>query len=76
MADANEMAALQASFKGAMATADALGALRERLDALGANGDVDPATLEDLRRLSAAHAAASHALRGLVETMIRRREGG
>lgn len=76
MADPNEIAALKASFKGVMATADALGAVRERLDALGASGEVDPATLEDLRRLSAAHAAASQALRGLVETMIRRREAG
>lgn len=74
MADPSELEALKASFRGAMATADALAAVRDRIEATGPGGEIDVATLELLGRVTAAHAIASSALRGLVVTMIRRRE--
>jgi hypothetical protein len=73
MTDSNEIAALKASFRGALNTADALGALRERVESLDPGADIAPADLEELARLSAAHAIASAALRGLIVTMLARR---
>ena len=73
MADANEIAALKASFRGALGTAEALAALRERVEALDPSTDPDPAALEQLNRISSAHALASAALRGFVHTMLARR---
>jgi hypothetical protein len=71
MTDPTELAALKASLRGARATAATLDDLAPRVDPL--TDDPDDALLEDLRRLSAAHALAAQALRGLVETMLRRR---
>ncbi len=73
MTDPNEIAALQASFRGALSTADALAALQDRIAALDPHGDIPPADLEELARVTAAHAIASAALRGLVNTMRVRR---
>lgn len=76
MGDPNEIAALKASFRGAIATAAALEALRARIEALDGSVEMDVAELEDLARVTAAHAIASNALRGLVVTMLTRRGGG
>jgi hypothetical protein len=73
MTDTNEIRALKASFRGALATAEALAALQVKVDALDDGGDVSEADLEELGRITAAHAVASQALRGLVVTMRNRR---
>jgi hypothetical protein len=73
MADPNEIAALQASLRGALATADALQALKERIAALDTHAEIPASDLEELARVSTAHAVASAALRGLVHTMRERR---
>lgn len=73
MTDPNEISALKASFRGALSTADALAALKDRIEGLDPAADPTPADLEDLARVSAAHAVASAALRGLVNTMLARR---
>ena len=78
MSDSSEIAALQASLRGALRSAEALAGLAPRIEALGANGEFPADDLEDLSRITAAHAIASAALRGLVNTMRARRgvEGG
>jgi hypothetical protein len=76
MSDPNEIEALRASFRGALATADALASLKERVEGLDPRGDVSAADLEELARITAAHALASAALRGLVNTMLTRRGAG
>ena len=74
MADVNEIRALQASFRGAVSTAVSLQGLQPRLESLDPAIEIGPELLEELARLSAAHSVAAAALRGLVETMIARRE--
>ena len=74
MTDPSEIAALKASFRGATATAERLADLQERLDQLSGSREPDAAFLEELHAVAAAHAVASAALRGLVETMQRRRQ--
>jgi len=76
MTDPNEISALKASFRGAVATADALHAIRDRIEALDVHADIPAEELDELSRLSAAHALASAALRGLVVTMVARRNTG
>lgn len=76
MSDPNEISALKASFRGALSTADALAAMRERIEGLDPHGDIPPADLEELARVTAAHAIASAALRGLVNTITARRGAG
>ena len=76
MADSNEIAALKASFRGALSTAAALHGLQPTVEAIDPAADIAPADLEELARITAAHAIASAALRGLVETMLRRRNAG
>lgn len=73
MSDPSELSALKASFRGALSTAAALQTLQPRIDALDAATDVSPEVLEELTRVSAAHAVASAALRGLIDTMQARR---
>jgi hypothetical protein len=73
MKDPNEIRALKASFRGALDTAGALAAQQEKVEALDDRGDVMPGDLEELERITAAHAIASAALRGLVNTMQVRR---
>ena len=74
MADSNELEALKASFRGAIATAEALAALKDRIESLSAANPPSPTDLDDLARITAAHSIASAALRGLVVTMLARRE--
>jgi hypothetical protein len=76
MTDPNEISALKASFRGALATADALLALRDRIEAFDVHADIPAPELGELSRLSTAHALASAALRGLVVTMLARRASG
>jgi hypothetical protein len=74
MSDPTEVEALKASFRGALATADALGALLAQIDGLDPHAPIAAADLEPLARASLAHAIASQALRGLVAAMLARRE--
>jgi hypothetical protein len=76
MPDPNELAALQASFRGALSTADALAALKDKIESLEPGADIAPADLDDLARVAGAHAVASAALRGFIGTMLARRGGG
>jgi hypothetical protein len=76
MTDPNEIAALKSSFRGALSTADALHAIKDRIEGLDAHADIPPADLEQLSQLTMAHALAAAALRGLVNTMIARRTSG
>jgi hypothetical protein len=73
MSDPNEIRALKASLAGAIDTAAALSAIQSKVDALDERGDVPADLLDELARVSAAHAIASTALRGLVNTMLARR---
>ena len=73
MTDVNEIRSLKASFRGAVDTAASLAALQERIEGLDDYRDVPTDLLDDLARVSAAHAIASAALRGFVNTMQNRR---
>jgi hypothetical protein len=75
MSDPNEISALKASYRGALQTAQALADLSSRIEALSPPSDIGQADLDDLSRATAAHAIASAALRGLVNTMLARRGG-
>ena len=76
MTDPSEIAALKASFRGAVSTADALQALRDKIESLDARADISADDFEELERVTAAHAIASTALRGLVTMMRARRDAG
>ncbi len=73
MADQNEISALKASYRGAVRTAQALADMAARVEAIDPHADIPAADLEELSRITAAHAIASAALRGLVTTMLQRR---
>jgi hypothetical protein len=73
MKDPNEIRALKASFSGALDTAGGLAALKEKVEALDEHGEIASDDLEELGRVTAAHAVASAALRGLVNTLQTRR---
>jgi hypothetical protein len=73
MSDPNEIRALKASFRGALDTAATLASLQAKVEGLDEQGDIAAEDLEELSRVTAAHAIASQALRGLVNTMINRR---
>jgi len=73
MTDLNEIRALKASFQGALETASALEALKPKVMALDPTADVTPDDLEELGRVTLAHAVSSQALRGLIESMRARR---
>jgi hypothetical protein len=73
MSDPNEISALKASCRGALQTAQALADLSSRIEGLNPSSDIAAADLEELSRVTAAHAIASNALRGLVNTMLARR---
>jgi len=73
MSDPNEIEALRASMRGVRRTAEALAGMSDRVEALDAGSDISDTDLDDLQRLSSAHAVAAQALRGLVQTMLRRR---
>jgi hypothetical protein len=76
MADSNEIDALKAAFRGALSTTAALQALTDRIASLDRDHDIEAGDLEDLARVTLAHAVSSQALRGLVETMRARRDSG
>jgi hypothetical protein len=73
MGDPNEIAALKSSFRGAIGTAAALAALASKIQNLEPDIEIGADDLEELARVTAAHAIASAALRGLVVTMLARR---
>lgn len=75
MGDSGELAALRASFRGATETAAGLAALEAQVESLAGGGDADVSVLEELARVTAAHAIASAALRSLVVGMLARRTG-
>lgn len=73
MADLTEIEALKASLRGARRAAEALADVATRADAADPRADVSDSDLDDLQRLSLANAIAAQALRGLVESMLKRR---
>jgi hypothetical protein len=73
MVDLTEIEALKASLRGARSTAAALTDVAARIERADAHGDVAGADLDDLQRLTLANAVAAQALRGLVESMLKRR---
>jgi hypothetical protein len=72
MTDSNGIEALKASFRGALSTAEALAALKDKVTALNPDAPIALADLDELGRVTLAHAVASQALRGLIETLRRR----
>jgi hypothetical protein len=76
MTDPNEIEALKASVRGALGTAETLAAIKAKVEAFDSRGDVPAGDLEELARITLAHAIAAQALRGLVETMRTRRGAG
>lgn len=73
MPDPNELGALKSSMRGVIGSLQDLRPLADRVEALDPLQDVPDADLDDLQRLSLSHAIATQALRGLVETMLKRR---
>jgi hypothetical protein len=73
MTDLNEINALKASLLGALGTAAALEALRDKVIALDPGAEISGDDLEELARVTLAHAVSSQALRGFVESMRARR---
>jgi hypothetical protein len=73
MADMTEIEALKASMRGARSTAQRLSDLSLRVESLDPRAEIPDADLEELQRQTLAHAVAAQALRGLVETMLKRR---
>ena len=73
MKDPNEIRALKASLRGAVDTAAALAALQTKVESMDEDGDIGADDLEELGRITIAHAIASAALRGLVQTIQARR---
>lgn len=73
MSDPNEIEALKAAFRGALHSAEAVAALASRMEALDPRAELPAEELEELGRITAAHAIASAALRGLVNRMMARR---
>jgi hypothetical protein len=73
MVDLTEIEALKASIRGARRAADALAGVATRVEATDARADVAEADLDELQRVTLANAVAAQALRGLVETMLKRR---
>jgi hypothetical protein len=72
MMDRNEVQALQAAVRGALATSQTLTTFRDRIEALTAEGALVDADLEEFGRVTLSHAVAAQALRGLVERMVLR----
>ncbi len=73
MRDSNEIEALKASFRGALGTAAALAAIEGRVLALDPRGEIPAEDLDELGRVTLAHAVSSQALRGFIESMRARR---
>ena len=73
MVDLTEIEALKASTRGAIRASEGLAAVAMKVDDLAPHADIAAADLDELQRLSLANAIAAQALRGLVESMLRRR---
>jgi hypothetical protein len=74
MADMTEIEALKASLRGARNAVAALAEVARRVDAVDPHqSDVSESDLELLQSLTLANAIAAQALRGLVESMLKRR---
>jgi hypothetical protein len=73
MADLTEIEALKASMRGARATVGNMADIATRVEGIAPHADVPVAELDELQRLTLANAIAAQALRGLVETMLKRR---
>jgi len=73
MPDLTELEALKASLRGARRAAEALTGVSTRAEAADPRADVAEGDLDELQRLSLANAVAAQALRGLVESMLKRR---
>lgn len=73
MADLTEIEALKASMRGARATVGNMADITTRVEGIAPHADVPVAELDELQRLTLANAIAAQALRGLVETMLKRR---
>lgn len=69
MTDSNGIEALKASFRGALSTAEALAALKDKVMALNPEAPISHEELDELGRVTLAHAVSSQALRGLIETL-------
>ena len=69
MPDPNEIEALKASMRGALSAAASLGAVKDKVEAFDVRTEIAPEDLEELGRLTLAHAVAAQALRGLIEAM-------
>ncbi len=76
MTDVNELEALKASFRGALSTGQRLLEVEATVAAIDAHADIAPGDLEELGRVTLAHAIAAQALRGFVVTMQMRRGAG
>ena len=76
MSDLTEIEALKASMRGAVRAAEQLGTVGVKVEDIPPHGDIAEADLDDLQRLSLANAVAAQALRGLVESMLKRRGKG
>ena len=73
MTDVNEIRALKASLQGALDTARALEAIESTVMSLDPGAEVTADDLEELGRVTLAHAVSSQALRGFIESMRTRR---
>ena len=73
MADVTEIEALKASMRGARSAADRLTDIAVKVEAVDPHADVSDRDFDELQRLTLANAIAAQALRGLVETMLKRR---
>jgi hypothetical protein len=69
MTDRNAIEALKASYRGALSTADALAALHDKIMALDPSTGISSDDLDELGRVTLAHAVSSQALRGLIEAL-------
>ena len=74
MADVTEVEALKASLRGARNAAAALADVAKRVDGVDPHqADVAADDLDALQNLTLANAIAAQALRGFVESMLKRR---
>ncbi len=73
MADVTEIEALKASMRGAQGAAAHLADIGVKVEAVDPRADISESDLDELQRLTLANAIAAQALRGLVETMRKRR---
>lgn len=73
MADVTEIEALKASMRGAQNAAAQLADIAVKVEAVDPHSEPSDTDFDELQRLTLANALAAQALRGLVETMLKRR---